>query len=230
MSKFEIGDAVRIIDTGCVDICSLYDGVARGYMPSHNMIGYIKELSESLYLVELIFGKLIIISEFGLEKYSLDMTQKKDDVKETNPKDAIGSKKHPLNIVPDTLNIYAAMAFAEGGAKYSPFNWRVAGIRASVYKAAHDRHMAKWWNGEDCDPETNVPHLASAIACLAIILDANLCGKMNDDRPPYAPIRELIEECEKVVAFVNELHKDKRGTLKEYKLSDYPNVELNEPI
>jgi hypothetical protein len=141
-------------------------------------------------------------------------------LKETNPKDAIGSSKLPLNLVPDSLLIYASTAFAEGGSKYSPYNWRVAGVRASVYKAAHDRHMSKWWNGEDCDQATGVKHLASAIACLGIILDAELLGKLNDDRPPYAPIATLMEECEKVVKHVREMHKD--CVLKEYRLADYP--------
>jgi hypothetical protein len=141
-------------------------------------------------------------------------------LKETNPKDAIGSSKLPLNLVPDSLLIYASTAFAEGGSKYSPYNWRIAGVRASVYKAAHDRHMSKWWNGEDCDQATGVKHLASAIACLGIILDAELLGKLNDDRPPYAPIATLMEECEKVVKHVREMHKD--CVLKEYRLADYP--------
>jgi hypothetical protein len=141
-------------------------------------------------------------------------------LKETNPKDAIGSSKLPLNLVPDSLLIYASTAFAEGASKYSGFNWRIAGVRASVYKAAHDRHMSKWWNGEDCDQATGVKHLASAIACLGIILDAELLGKLNDDRPPYAPVATLMEECEKVVKHVREMHKD--CVLKEYRLADYP--------
>ena len=47
--------------------------------------------------------------------------------KPTNPKDAIGAAKLPLHLVPDTLRIYAAMAFAEGASKYGAYNWRAAG-------------------------------------------------------------------------------------------------------
>jgi hypothetical protein len=36
-----------------------------------------------------------------------------------------------------------------------------------------------------------VPYLASAIACLGIILDANIRGMITDDRPPPNP--QLIE-------------------------------------
>jgi len=131
------------------------------------------------------------------------------DTKLTNPKDIIGSAKLPLNLVPSTLQVFAAQAFAEGATKYGAFNWRVAGVRASVYKAAHDRHMEKYWNGEWADPVTGVPHLASAIACLAIILDAGVAGKLTDDRPPAIPLASVIEEGEKVFAHLRELHKDK---------------------
>jgi hypothetical protein len=115
------------------------------------------------------------------------------DVKPTNPKDAIGAGKLPLELVPDTIRAYAALAFFEGASKYGRFNWRVAGVRASIYRAALDRHLVKWWNGEDADPKTGVPHLASVIACAGIILDAQLCGKLTDDRPPPAPLGDLID-------------------------------------
>lgn len=132
------------------------------------------------------------------------------DTKATNPKDLIGSTKLPLNLVPATLQVYAAMAFTEGATKYGAFNWRVAGVRASIYKAAHDRHMEKYWNGEDADPVTGVPHLASAIACLAIIADAKLAGKLTDDRPPKVPMSKLIDDAEATVKHLMELHKDKK--------------------
>lgn len=115
------------------------------------------------------------------------------DTKPTNPKDAIGCRKLPLELVPDTLRAYAALAFFEGASKYGRFNWRVAGVRASIYRAALERHLAKWWNGEDADPKTKVPHLASVIACAGIILDAEICGKLTDDRPPRAPVGDLID-------------------------------------
>jgi hypothetical protein len=80
------------------------------------------------------------------------------DSKPTNPKDVIGSGKLPLELVPDTAPIYMATSFLEGALKYGRFNWRIAGVRASIYVAAARRHLDKWWNGEDVDkcidPET----------------------------------------------------------------------------
>lgn len=103
--------------------------------------------------------------------------------KRTNPKDAIGSDKCPLHLLPTTAKPEVALAFLEGALKYGTANWREAGVRASIYKSAAERHLDKWWEGEDRDQQTQVEHLASAIACLTIVLDAKLAGKLTDDRP-----------------------------------------------
>lgn len=128
-------------------------------------------------------------------------------VKATNPKEAIGSTKLDLSVVPDTAPVYLASAFTEGALKYGSYNWRVAGVRASTYIAASRRHIAKWWNGERTDPLTGVHHLANAMACLAIILDAEVVDKLNDDRPPKANIDALIEQLNGTVAHLKEMSK-----------------------
>lgn len=130
------------------------------------------------------------------------------ETKNTNPKEAIGAAKLNLSLVPDTLSAYAATAFFEGASKYGSYNWRVAGVRASTYVAAAKRHIKKWWNGQDADTKTRVHHLANGIACLAIILDAEVCGMLNDDRPPKVELDDLIEKLSKVQAHLAELHKD----------------------
>lgn len=130
------------------------------------------------------------------------------DTKPTNPKDAIGCSKLPLDLVPDTISLYAATAFADGAAKYGSYNWRMAGVRASIYRAALERHLKKWWNGEDWDRETGVHHLASVIACAGILLDAEECGKLTDDRPPAMDTVGLISNLEDVVRHVYHIRKD----------------------
>lgn len=134
--------------------------------------------------------------------------ERRQGSKPTNPKDLIGSTKLPLNLVPDSLTIFAAMSFAEGASKYGAYNWRAAGVRASIYRAALERHLKKWWNGEWADKKTKVPHLASVIACAAIILDARSVGKLVDDRPPTADVDKLIADAEEVVKHLYEMHKD----------------------
>lgn len=127
------------------------------------------------------------------------------DTKATNPKDAIASNKIGMHLVPSTLTAHAALAFTEGAVKYGAYNWRASGIRASVYKSALQRHIESWWNGEDADPKTGVPHLANALACIGIILDAELCGKLTDDRPPPADVGALIRGLEAKVAHLKEI-------------------------
>lgn len=128
--------------------------------------------------------------------------------KPTNPKDALAVSKLPMHLVPDTVKVFAALAFAEGAAKYGSYNWRVAGVRASVYRSALERHLAKWWNGEWADEKTGVPHLASIIACAGIVLDAKVAGKLTDDRPPSAPLSPVIDAMEADVRRVVEMFRD----------------------
>ena len=127
------------------------------------------------------------------------------DTKLSNPKEAIGAVKLNFHLVPDTMPAYACIAFTEGAYKYGAYNWRVHGVRASTYYSALNRHIKKWWNGEDMDPKTKVPHLANAMACIAIILDAGFLGKLTDDRPPKADLARLLAESEKVCQHLREM-------------------------
>ncbi len=122
-----------------------------------------------------------------------------EDKKDTNPKDGAATSRLDLSLFPDTALAYGALALTEGDLKYGGYNWRIAGVKASVYVAALRRHLAKWWNGEEEDPKTGVPHLASVLACVAILVDAGEMGMLKDDRPPKAPVGYLLEEFEKKV-------------------------------
>lgn len=128
--------------------------------------------------------------------------------KDTNPKDVIGSDKLPLGLIPQTGLAHVALAFLEGALKYGRYNWRIAGVRASIYYDAFRRHTDKWWNGEDVDPTTRIKHLASSIACQLIILDAELCGMLNDDRPPRAPLSPEIDKLAEEVKYLKKLFAD----------------------
>jgi hypothetical protein len=69
-----------------------------------------------------------------------------------------------------------------GADKYGPWNWRETGVCASTYVNAILRHLNAWRDGEDLDPESGITHLAH-IACSAnILMDAEVCGKLQDDR------------------------------------------------
>lgn len=115
-----------------------------------------------------------------------------EHTKPSNPKDAAATDRLDLSLFPDTAVAYGALAFTEGALKYGAYNWRVAGVSASVYVAALRRHVAKWYNGEKVDPKTGVPHLANALACIAILIDAHEVGKLIDDRPPRIPNPDVM--------------------------------------
>lgn len=121
------------------------------------------------------------------------------DTKATNPKDVAATTRLDLSLFPDSAIAYGALAFVEGDLKYGGYNWRVAGVMSSVYVAAAKRHLAKWFNGEEDDPKTRVPHLANALACIAVLIDAIETGNLNDDRPPTQPPR-VFANFEEVVA------------------------------
>ena len=111
--------------------------------------------------------------------------------KYSNPKDRVSTAKLDLSLFPDTAAAYGALAMTEGDLKYGGYNYRVAGVSFNVYVAAVRRHIAAVYNGEWHDPQTGVPHLANAIACLAVLIDAAECGKLVDDRPPGSPVGDL---------------------------------------
>ena len=141
--------------------------------------------------------------------------------KASNPKDEVSNSKLHFELVPDSLGAYAAVAFTEGALKYGRYNWRVAGARSSVYRAALDRHITKWWNGEEEDPDTGVPHLAYALACIGIIIDAEMSGRLIDDRPPsqpaYPPLLHLLSG---VTADLQKKFKDQSP--RQYTIHDTP--------
>lgn len=130
------------------------------------------------------------------------------DHKPSNPKDAVGAKKLMLHLVPSIVMILAALGFSEGAFKYGKYNWRKAGVRFSIYLDAIHRHLQKLQDGEWADDDTQVPHLASIIACCGIIADAKSLGMLTDDRPPRAATATEIKNAEKVADHLRELFKD----------------------
>lgn len=110
---------------------------------------------------------------------------------DNNPKTAIGVTKVPLHLVPPSAKHFLALALADGARKYGPYNWRDAAISVSVYKSALERHMDAYWDGEDRAPDSGVHHVAHAMACCALILDAMTVGRLNDDRPTAGAAPDL---------------------------------------
>lgn len=104
--------------------------------------------------------------------------------KPSNPKDAMGVQKAPMSCISASVLRECGLAMAEGALKYGRFNYRVVGVRATVYYDAALRHLMSWFEGEDIDPDSGISHLTKAMVSLAVLRDAMIQGKMEDDRPP----------------------------------------------
>jgi hypothetical protein len=115
----------------------------------------------------------------------------------TNPKDLIGQKKVNLNLVPQSSIIYQALAMEDGAKKYGPYNWRQNKVIASIYVSAAMRHIGAWLDGEEVAEDSQKPHLAHALACLGIIVDALETGNLVDDRPLPGAAAKLIARYDK---------------------------------
>lgn len=110
-----------------------------------------------------------------------------------NPKDAVGSLKPGLRNVPPGPLYWVALAFDDGARKYGAFNWRSNPVLASVYHDAAKRHIDAWFHGNDCAADSGTHHLAHAVACLLIVLDAQQQGALKDDRPPHnVPMDQIL--------------------------------------
>jgi hypothetical protein len=121
---------------------------------------------------------------------------KKTPILGTNPKDLLGIKKVQLNLVPPSSIIYQALAMEDGAKKYGPYNWRENKVIASIYVAAAMRHLQQWYDGEELAADSQKPHLAHALACLGIIVDAKETGNLVDDRPLPGAASSLIARLE----------------------------------
>src|SRR5258708_30895020 len=110
-----------------------------------------------------------------------------------NPKDLIGIKKVPLSLIPPASKIYQAMAMKDGAIKYEAYNWREKKVRFMIDLDAIQRHLDALLDGEDNAIDSGLPHLAHALACLGILVDAKESGNLIDDRPTAGPAPQLLE-------------------------------------
>lgn len=130
-----------------------------------------------------------------------------NQVKESNPKDAIGVRKAPFSSMPSRVIAEAGVALLEGNAKYGRYNYREIGVRASVYYDAVMRHLIAWWEGEDIDPDSGLSHVTKAITALMVLRDCMIRENWEDDRPPKSD--PFYEELNRIAGEILDKHKDK---------------------
>jgi len=104
----------------------------------------------------------------------------------SNPKDSVGIRKARwFSYVPLRVMVCIGLAMLEGARKYGRHNYRIAGVRASVYvDAVVCGHLTRWMEGEDIDADSGENHIVKAISSLIVLYDGMLEGNWEDDRPP----------------------------------------------
>ena len=142
--------------------------------------------------------------------------------KATNPKDAVGVKKVPLSTVSAIIVAEMGLGMLEGARKYGRHNYRIAGVRASVYYDAAMRHLMAWWEGQDIDPDSGLPHIVKALSTLAVLRDAQHNNKMRDDRPPALLDQDWVSKLNAKAAEIIERYPDAKDA--------YTNADLKIPI
>lgn len=100
-----------------------------------------------------------------------------------NPKAIYGRAKPSLGLFPSAALIECAGVFQSGADKYGLANWRKDPVESMTYVHASLRHIFKWVDGQNQDEESGSHELAHAIACLAILIDADYVDRLIDDRP-----------------------------------------------
>lgn len=77
--------------------------------------------------------------------------------------------KPDLALLPYPALVEMSQAFMYGERKYARHNYR-HGFETHRLIGAALRHIYKWENGEDLDPESGVSHLGHALASIAMLI------------------------------------------------------------
>lgn len=89
--------------------------------------------------------------------------------------------KEPIDLIPWKPLLGAAAVLAFGAKKYKPHNWRL-GLSWTQTWSSLQRHLWKWLDGEDIDPETRLPHIDHALCQLLFLSEYVHSGTGEDDR------------------------------------------------
>lgn len=100
-----------------------------------------------------------------------------------NPKDARALDRVPLWALPTIGAIHGAQACGDGIEKYGAYNWRDKPIKLMEYIGAMERHIACLKDGQWRAADSGFTHLGHINATSSIMLDAEQCGTLIDDRP-----------------------------------------------
>lgn len=87
------------------------------------------------------------------------------------------SGKDRYDLIDPEVEQELARVLTYGAIEYDDDNWRKVPEPQKRYYAALRRHIEKWRMGESVDPQSGMPHLAHAYACLHFLLWFELRSK-----------------------------------------------------
>jgi len=132
-----------------------------------------------------------------------------------NPKDLMGSTKVDMTVIPPTALPHLAFAMMDGAYKYGPYNWRIVPVQARTYVSAAMRHLLDWLDGEEYASDSLAHHLGHAMACCAILLDAQAQSMLVDDRPVQVPqgqpVATILDELAERIKELNAARENNNG-------------------
>lgn len=102
-----------------------------------------------------------------------------------DPKQSQAVKKMNFESIPISLLLHAQPGNQNGADKYGIWNWLKlpdGSMSMNTYLNALQRHLLLFRAGQDYTSDTNIHNLDSMISGLAVVRDAMLFGKVNDDR------------------------------------------------
>ena len=89
--------------------------------------------------------------------------------------------KLPMHLVPTSAIKAMAAVLEYGATKYTERNWE-SGSDYSVPYASLMRHLTAFWEGENLDPESKLPHTFHILMNAAMLVEYEQLGEF-DDRP-----------------------------------------------
>lgn len=110
------------------------------------------------------------------------MKETTEEVRVTDPNTGgqKGQKPERFDLIPPGPLRQLARVYGMGSAKYAPRNWE-KGYSWSLSFAAMQRHLWAFWNGEDIDPESKLPHVIhAAFHALALAEFMNTHPELDD--------------------------------------------------
>jgi hypothetical protein len=113
-----------------------------------------------------------------------------------------GMKPERYDLIPVEALAKVAQLYGRGAKKYKAHNWR-QGYEWSKSYAAMQRHANAFWQGEDIDPEMELPHLAAVVFHAFTLMtfmdefpqyDDRFIGPLNKSETAIALLREKLTE------------------------------------